>query len=173
MCQNMRAYHTVANNWIGHDSILSAVSHKLNVSGHMLIWTFYLVPKVCPQLSVIPRVFLILEATSNNPHKKDPEFPDQLNDCQLLKRDCSVELAKNNEWESLREMFPRKDCRWETRDLRFMWGYSRIPAHWATGVLWDDSVTGSASTVIPNLGGSQQLAYKLTSSPVPNIFTSG
>jgi hypothetical protein len=28
---------------IGHDSILSAITHKLNVSGHMLIWTFSLV----------------------------------------------------------------------------------------------------------------------------------
>jgi hypothetical protein len=36
---------------------LSAITHKLNVSGHMLIWTFFLswyvelVPKVCPQFS--------------------------------------------------------------------------------------------------------------------------
>jgi hypothetical protein len=31
------------DNWTSHDSIFSAITHKLNVSGHMLIWTFFLV----------------------------------------------------------------------------------------------------------------------------------
>jgi hypothetical protein len=30
------------DNGIGHNSIISAITHKLNVSGHM-IWTFFLV----------------------------------------------------------------------------------------------------------------------------------
>jgi hypothetical protein len=40
--------------------IISAITHKLNVSGHVLIWTFFflflylqLVPKICLNLSVI------------------------------------------------------------------------------------------------------------------------
>jgi hypothetical protein len=45
----------------GHfEHTFSAVIHKLNVSGHMFMWTFFflfwyveLVPKICPQLSVI------------------------------------------------------------------------------------------------------------------------
>jgi hypothetical protein len=30
------------DNWIGHDSILSAITHKLNISGNKLIWSFFL-----------------------------------------------------------------------------------------------------------------------------------
>jgi hypothetical protein len=44
-----------------YNCTLSAITHKLNVSGHMLIWTFFslflhveLVPKICPQLSITP-----------------------------------------------------------------------------------------------------------------------
>jgi hypothetical protein len=38
---------------------LSALTHKLNASGHKFIWTVFfkyveLVPRVCPQLSVTP-----------------------------------------------------------------------------------------------------------------------
>jgi hypothetical protein len=44
MRQNRRGYKIITkkvdNNWIGHDSILPAITHKVNVSGHMLIWTF-------------------------------------------------------------------------------------------------------------------------------------
>jgi hypothetical protein len=47
--------------WTGHQKKLSAITHKLNVSGHMLIWTLFscfsyleLVPTVCPHLSVSP-----------------------------------------------------------------------------------------------------------------------
>jgi hypothetical protein len=68
MWQNTRAYQTIPAHtlmlnfcWCVH-SILSAITHKLNVSGHMLIWTFFLVllcelvPKVCPYLSVTPSI---------------------------------------------------------------------------------------------------------------------
>jgi hypothetical protein len=45
---------------------LSALIHKLNVSGHMLIWTFFLfwfvglVRKVCPHLSVTPCITYLI-----------------------------------------------------------------------------------------------------------------
>jgi hypothetical protein len=47
--QNMRAYQAITNiradnnNYIGHNSILSAITHKLNVCGHMLIRIFFLI----------------------------------------------------------------------------------------------------------------------------------
>jgi hypothetical protein len=46
--------------------ILSAITHKLNVSGHMLICTFFLVlvcgtrAKICPHLSVTPCVYVCI-----------------------------------------------------------------------------------------------------------------
>jgi hypothetical protein len=39
----IRALKTDDNNSEDHDSILSAITHKLNVSGHMLIRTFFLI----------------------------------------------------------------------------------------------------------------------------------
>jgi hypothetical protein len=63
--------HTLLLNyfWYLH-STLSAITHKLlvNVSGHMLIWTFFLLlfwyvellPKVCPHLSVTPCICIAL-----------------------------------------------------------------------------------------------------------------
>lgn len=38
-----RTSHTAWLKWIGHDSILSVIIHKLNVSRWLLIWTFFLV----------------------------------------------------------------------------------------------------------------------------------
>jgi hypothetical protein len=43
---NMAAYRIIINikvdnNWIGHDIILSAVTHTLNISGHVLICTYF------------------------------------------------------------------------------------------------------------------------------------
>jgi hypothetical protein len=48
MWQNMRAYQTITNNNINANllivsSILSAIAHKLNVSGHVLIRRIFLV----------------------------------------------------------------------------------------------------------------------------------
>jgi hypothetical protein len=59
-----------------YNDTLPPTAHKLNVSGHMLIRTFFLVlvrgnvPKVCPHLSVTPCMALILTASLNNQFKK-------------------------------------------------------------------------------------------------------
>jgi hypothetical protein len=53
-----------------YKSTLSAITHKLNVSSHMLIRTFFLfwyvqlVPRVCPHLSVTPCIVRIIKYRS-------------------------------------------------------------------------------------------------------------
>jgi hypothetical protein len=52
---------------------LLAITHKLNASGHMLIWTFFLfwyvelVPRMCPHLSVTPCISYFSQLTSSDP----------------------------------------------------------------------------------------------------------
>jgi hypothetical protein len=37
----LHSTNKIKDNLIGHDSIISVIIRKLNVSGHMLIWTFF------------------------------------------------------------------------------------------------------------------------------------
>jgi hypothetical protein len=60
----------------GHGNILSAVNHKLNVSGHMFILTFFIVsgcgnskPKIYQHLSVALYIYCNLNKVKNIPDR--------------------------------------------------------------------------------------------------------